>query len=931
VSAVEDELVPPTLIERLKASLFPEAGATTRADHRRAYAAPPSFTDMLPWVEYLPETRQFLFEDGVTRMAVFDIDPIPTEGRSQESLLESMQAMVNVIADSFPELDRDPWVLQIYASAEPDIAHHLERLRDYIDPTIRDTPYTRHFLSIYEEHLRDVSRPEGYFYDDEVSDSIWRGQSFRIRLCAYRRYWDTDPAPGDDPDIELEQVCSKLVTNLDALSLRSRRVDGEGFYYWMLLWLNPRPALCDGDPSRLRECAPYPGDDDVPVGRDFAEMVTLSPPEIDQRRGVWRLDGMPHVVIETLSLRKTPERGQLSGEIGFGGKRYSIMDKLPAGAIVAMTVTIEPQDVVSNDIELIADKAFSQRPEARLAREEAIDVLDRMQRHGDKLYPCELAFYLRAEDDRTLRQHVNRTRTLLNQHGIGTIDPWRDAIQATHFKRNLPGVYIAGLDRKATHRARFMFVSHQASLAPIYGRGRGTDNPGFLFFNRSAEPFSIDPLNPKDRQKNAHMIFVGPPGAGKSSTLNWIIQTVTAVHRPRLFILDVGNSFGLLGDYFEKHGVSVHSVRLTMGSAVSIPPFADAVRLVERKERIAVGDFEDDESEAREELKDFDDEDAERDLLGELEIIARLMITGGEAQEERAMTRSKRMVIRKAIMAAAEACAGGRTRTRTVLPEDVAAAIKRIARTDEYAESKRELTEMADAMILFTDGLNGHLFNRPGEVWPEADVTIVDFADAAQSGREDTLSVAYVSLMQRIQFMAERDQNNPRPTAVLVDESHIIMVNALLALYQVKIVKMWRKLGTWLWLATQNFDDFPDAARKMLSICEYWFALSLSKSEIKQASEFKDLSDEQVHMMRQCVKSPKKYVEAVILGDVVQTLVRVVPPSLSLALSLTEKHEKAEREALMREHGLSDHAEAAEHVARRIRAERLSAASTRKA
>jgi len=29
-----------------------------------------------------------------------------------------------------------------------------------------------------------------------------------------------------------------------------------------------------------------------------------------------------------------------------------------------------------------------------------------------------------------------------------------------------------------------------------------------------------------------------------------------------------------------------------------------------------------------------------------------------------------------------------------------------------------------------------------------------------------------------------------------------------------KVVKMWRKLGAWLWLATQNLEDYPAAAGK---------------------------------------------------------------------------------------------------------------------
>ncbi|MGC8170046.1 hypothetical protein, partial [Salmonella enterica] len=50
------------------------------------------------------------------------------------------------------------------------------------------------------------------------------------------------------------------------------------------------------------------------------------------------------------------------------------------------------------------------------------------------------------------------------------------------------------------------------------------------------------------------------------------------------------------------------------------------------------------------------EEDEQRDVLGELEITARLMITGGEDKEEARMTRADRSLIRQCILDAAEHC-----------------------------------------------------------------------------------------------------------------------------------------------------------------------------------------------------------------------------------------------------------------------------------
>ena len=910
-----------SLLDRLKRLLLPGNGAATRRDIYKDYRSAKSFTDLLPWAEYLPHNRQFLFEDGLTRMAIYEVDPIPTEGRSQENLVEAMQSLTQLFSDTFPEHQRDPWVVQIYASSEPDISAHMERLRHYINERARGTEFTENFLKIYEQHLGDVSRNEGYFYDDRVTDSVWRGQSFKIRIVCYRRYWDTQPA--EEPSLELDQVCAKLETNLDALGVGVSRIDGKGFYEWMLGWFNPRPAMCEGNPAKLKDYAPYPGDEDVPIGRDFAEMVTLSRPRCDQAKKLWYFDDMPHTVLEVLAFNAKPKRGQLSGELPFAGKHFSIVDRLPEGSVIAMTTTILPQDMIHNQITMIRDKAVSGMSESELARDEAELVLARMAT-GDKLYPCEVAFYLRAENELELLRSVNTTQSVLSQNSIRTIAPAMDAIQVSHFKRNLPGVYVPAADRVASRRARLMFIQDQASIAPVYGRGRGSNNPGLLFFNRFAEPFSFDPLNMADRMKNGHLFVVGPPGAGKSATLGWMLDTVTAVHRPRIFIIDVGNSFGLQGEYFAKHGLTVNSLRLSSDSPLSIPPFADTIKLADKQDEISPGDFESLEEEVEEDLREFaDGEDVARDLIGEAEIIARLMITGGEEKEEQKMSRQKRTIIRKAILLAANNVHSGKSANRTVLTEDVEQALRELASSHEYTEIRRDLVEMADAIAMFTSGLNGHLFNREGELWVDADVTIVDLAEAASTGKEDTLAVAYVSLMQHIQQLVERKQFESRPTIVLTDEGHIITTNPLLAPYIIKITKMWRKLGTWFWLATQNLQDFPASATRMLNMMEFWLCLSLPKDEIEQASRFKELTDEQKGMMAQCVKYPGKYVEAVVLCDKFKSLVRVVAPPIALALSFTEKEEKVERQKLIDEQGLTSHADAAELVAERIRNERL--------
>lgn len=130
---------------------------------------------------------------------------------------------------------------------------------------------------------------------------------------------------------------------------------------------------------------------------------------------------------------------------------------------------------------------------------------------------------------------------------------------------------------------------------------------------------------------------------------------------------------------------------------------------------------------------------------------------------------------------------------------------------------------------------------------------------------------------------------------------------------------MWRKLGAWYWVATQNLSDFQGPAKALLNTMEFWWMLQMTRDEIDQASRFVDLTDAQRTAMSQCRKEPGKYTEGVLMSGMVGTMLfRNVPPPLSLALAQTEKDEKAERRQLMEEHGLQSEVDAAYIIAEKM-------------
>lgn len=898
------------------AAAAPRRAVTRREVERTQYRMPPSFTDLLPWCDYLPEDRAFLLEDGRSVGAVLEITPVGCEARSAGFMAELHRGLLGMLSNVV-ELDPSPWILQVYVQDETDLRSTRQALRDYVSPAIRDTALTRHWLSVMDAHLAATARPGGVFDDTSVTHWRWGGRLRRTRLVIYRRFRREEQGLRESLDQLRDQV-GRLRAALDAAGVSSRVADGAHVYHWLLQWFNPAPAACAGDSTRLGDIAPYPGDDDLPYGRDFAELLTLSVPESDTAANLWRLDGLPHTVVSVQGLRRAPAIGALTAEQVLGDQVYAVFDRLPPGSVMAMTLVCRPQDILRAHVAGVKRASVGDGAEAILAHENASQVELQMAR-GDRLVPTWLGFYVRAEDDAALRRQVNQVESLLLQNGLQTVGRESEFLACDAWVRNLPMNFDPALER-SNRRSRLMFGSHLTSLLPVYGRSRGTGHPGQLFWNRGGEPLSFDPLNKDDRKKNGHMLIVGPTGAGKSATLVYLVLQALAVWRPRVYLIEAGNSFGLTCDYLRAHGLSVHSVTMQPSADVSLPPFAGALSLLDPDLATAAFDLAPADGEEPADADDSDDPEAGRDLLGEMEIAARIMITGGDAREDARMSRADRLVIRRAILdAAAQVQAAGRDQ---VLTADVAAALRQAGQDPELDARRRErAVDMADALLLFCSGVAGHFFNREGSRWPDVDLTHLDMGILQREGYEDQLTVAYIALMNHINSVVEARQHDARPTLVITDEGHIITTNPLLAPYVIKITKMWRKFGAWYWIATQNLDDFPDASRRMLSMLEWWLCLVMPKDEVEQVARFRQLSDEQRRMLLSARKESGKYTEGVVLTDHMAALFRNVPPALALALAQTEKDEKAARAAIMRREGCTE-VEAAIHIAAAIERQR---------
>ncbi|MEE8078297.1 MAG: conjugative transfer ATPase, partial [Pseudomonadales bacterium] len=543
---------------------------------RALYRGPSSFTDLLPWVEYDPDSACFVLEDGISVGALFELEPVGTEARTTAFMTQLRDAIQTALNDAIPEEEGAPWVLQVYVQDEPSLRQFAEELRHYPDPRLRNTGFTQHQQAIMDEHLRRISRPGGLFVDQAVTGTPWRGKQRVIRAALYRRLHAGGKAP---PLIEVEEalneVAAKWVAALATAGVRAHRADGQHLYEWLLSWFNPAAAVANGNPDQLLSIAPYPGDAAMPFGYEFAEQLSLSMPRSENC--IWWFDDLPHSIVTVQGLRRAPDIGHITAARQSGDHVVALFDRLPEHTVMVMTLTCKPQHLIRNHIAQVRRASVGDSAEASLTRD-AADAVEREMAEGNNLYPLDVAFYVRGDDLKMLRANINQVNALLLPSGLHPIGREVDLLTQDSYIRNLPMAYDVALDKRR-RRSRLVFSRHIANLLPVYGRSRGTGHPGLVFFNLGAEPLVFDPLHSADRKKNAHMLILGPTGAGKSALLVYLLQQMLAVHRPRIFIIEAGASFSLLGQHLRFHGLTVNQVTLNPNADVSLPPFADAIKL----------------------------------------------------------------------------------------------------------------------------------------------------------------------------------------------------------------------------------------------------------------------------------------------------------------------------------------------------------------
>lgn len=881
----------------------------TIRQYDKLFASTPAFVDYFPVIDFDDENHVFIFDDQLNVGMAWELTARDLDAKPEDTLEQFNQLLAKALTD-LPIDEEIPYTVQLFLqNAETD--NLGTQMQNALPEHLKKEAFSQAVIELMTEHSDMLTHEHGLYRDKRVGTGKgWRVSSQRIFMLIYRKapesYWKKHRKT---PAQKLVDDTRSIIMALNGLKIQTQLMDD----YDLIRWLAPIFSAGAFDAKQFsrqrchnaRELASYDiGQRCFQVAPVYHDSGTHSVDDFE--RGIFKFGDQYLRFLTTDGLQEIPENGCLT--IAQEEDAASAWEQFPPGSMMTWTIVPEAQqkaDAALEELEMKTQNAQSEH--VQFTKKQIQEAKRQRLENREFIFYTQIGVYLSANSVTELNDKTYMAMDVIKgTRVLSFIRPEHDLLSPDSFKSALPFVYDFEHDRKNSNRARMTYLSQLAAILPVYGVGKGSNNPCYVMYKRSGEPFMYNPYLKSDRVRVAHQVVFGPTGAGKSATMINLALMSIAVNNPRMFILDKGNSFGLLADYAESLGKKVRRYTFNANSKDTFPPFFETEKALE---------------ENNDKLTDVSgpEDDEKRSYIAEMLNSLKIMVTGGNAKNVDAMEQADINFLQKSLIAALEsAVAKG---AKHAIISDVHEQMMKLSTEELLEPLQLRFRTMADALELWTQGLRGKLFNQIGEGFDEnADLTLIETGALANEGSEDMFAVAGLAAMTNITALGERCQYEKRHIEVFMDEGHYWMTLLILIKGIIQATKVWRKLGIWLTLATQDFSDFPIEAKKILTQAEFWLLLSMEEEEAQQISRFKDLTAEEHHLIRQAIIEKPNYSEATLISKRFGCgLNRFIPPSLVLALAQTDKDEKAERQELMQKHDCTE-LEAAFMVADNIQA-----------
>lgn len=501
----------------------------------------------------------------------------------------------------------------------------------------------------------------------------------------------------------------------------------------------------------------------------------------------------------------------------------------------------------NNITRTLAFSAWTKNYEAEQKHLELDELITELRASAQRLFKFSLSVVARAESAEALR---DKTGALLGAfHDFASAEAAADDMN--HFR-----LFLGAIPGHARLNDRQFYVQTNAlaSLLPVMGAWRGSPRRKMLLETPLGELVGVDPFD--DELPAKHGLILGTTGSGKSFTTNYILSSFLAESPDNHVVLvDVGGSYRKLARAFGGRYLEV-----ALSEEYGFNPFPA------RADVLSGGQLD-------------GDAVAYLSLL-----IARMCLRQGEAASV-----ADKAFLEAAIKAAYE-------EKEEVLLSDVRRQLAALAGERPRAKA------YADALELWTEGMYGRLFDRPGRLAVDSRLVVFDLQELEN---HPDLQGVYFFVIRSIIWRKLIDRRLKK--IIAVDEGWKFFDDEVGAALIEGLYRTARKFNGAVFSISQSPKDFLDtrAANAIITNSYVKYVLKLTKGH-ELLPQF-DLNAHEVEAVKALQSKPREFSDVFVKFGTRSLVARVEPGPFDYWLCTTDARDRVAEDKVRAEHpGLSE-------------------------
>jgi len=543
-----------------------------------------------------------------------------------------------------------------------------------------------------------------------------------------------------------------------------------------------------------------------------------------------------------LGLLRLPERAHL----GFTQTLLSVL--WPDCDLVLTVDSLDTESAISklklsnNITRTLAFSAWSKNYEAEQKHLELDELITEIRGSAQRLFRSSLSVLLRARNLEELRA---KTTPVLNAfRDFGSAEAASDDMG--HFRQYLAAIPGHG---ELCGRKFYLQTNALAAFLPVSGSWRGSSRKKMLLETPRGEILGLDPFD-KDLPAK-HGLVLGTTGSGKSFITNYILSNFMAESRDNhVVVVDVGGSYRKLAAEFGGEYLEV-----ALADRYGFNPFPARSHILREGE-------------------------LDGDAVAYLSLLlTRMCLKPGET-----VTVSEKAFLEKAIKAAYSA-------GEEVLLSDVRGKLAELAKRHPKAG------QYAEALELWTDGMYGKLFNRPGGLDVSSRLVVFDLQ---QLDNHPDLQGVYFFVIRSIIWAKLQDMRLRK--IIAVDEGWKFFDDEVGRQLIENLYRTARKFNGAVFSISQSPKDFLDtkAANAMIANSYVKYVLKLSKGH-ELLSQF-ELNPSEIEAVRNLQSRPREFSDVFVKFGAKSVVGRVEPCPLDYWICTTSAEDRVREDKLRAEH-----------------------------